>query len=77
MKKKFLILSACSFILSFSIHMFTYFLYHYYGAGGFDTIFHVEPYKPFVTLLFGFLGTLFLFASIMCLLIAIIFYNRK
>lgn len=77
MKKKFLILSACSYILSFSIHMFTYFLYHYYGVDGFRTVFQAEPYKPFVTLLFGIWGTLFLFASIMCLLIAIIFYNRK
>ena len=77
MNKKFLILSVCSFILSFLIHTFTYFLYHYYSVDGFTSIWHEEPLKPFVTLLFGIWGTLFLFAGVMCLLISIIFNGRK
>ncbi len=76
MKKKFLILSVSSFILFVLIQIFTYFLYHYYTAGGFGNVFHAEPYKPFVTILFGILGTLFLFSAIISLLISIIFYKN-
>ena len=77
MNKKFLILSICSFIFSFTIHTFTYFLYHYYTADGFSTVWHEEPLKPFVTLLFGIWGTLFLFSGVTFLLVSIIFNGRK
>ena len=76
MKRKFIILSVSSFILFVAIQVFTYFLYHYYTAGGFGTVFQTEPYKPFVTFLFGILGTLFLFSAIISLLISVIFFKK-
>ena len=76
MKKNFCILSVSSFILFVLISVFTYFLYHYYSADGFGPVWQSEPFKPFVTFLFGILGTLFLFSAILSLLIALIF-NKK
>jgi hypothetical protein len=44
--------------------IFTYFLYHYYTAEGFGAVWQEEPFKPFITFLFGILATLFLFSGI-------------
>lgn len=77
MKKKFLILSLCSFVLSVFILVFSYFVYHYLTPEGFSAIWHAQAQKPFVTELLANLGVLFFFSSIMSLLIAIIFSDRK
>lgn len=76
MKKKFCILSVFSSVLFVLTSVFTYFLYHYYSAEGFGVIWQEEPFKPFVTFLFGILATLFLFSSILSFLIALIFYKK-
>lgn len=76
MKKKFLVFSACSLILSVLIFILTYFIFHYLTPDGFTSVLHAEPCKPFITLLFGILGTLFLFSGISAFLISLIFYKK-
>lgn len=78
MRKKFRILSACSFVLAIAIFLFTFYIYHHLTP---EMTFVSErldvPGKPFVTLLFGIWGTCFLFASVMCLLISSVFFGNK
>lgn len=76
MKKKWYILGACSFIIALAIFVFTYILFHYIGVDGtFVQEFQTVPGKPFITLLFGVWGVLFLFASVMSFLVGKIFYT--
>lgn len=79
MRKKIKMLSIVSFISSIVIFLFNYVMFHYMGKDGkFSKEFKKEPEKPFVTLLFGILGTLFLFGSFISSLIAkIIFSDNK
>ncbi len=76
MKKKFLVFSACSLILSVLIFILTYFIFHYLTPDGFTSVLQTEPCKPFITLLFGILGALFLFSGISAFLISLIFYKK-
>ena len=76
MKKKFLVFSACSLILSVLIFILTYFIFHYLSPDGFTPVLQTEPCKPFITLLFGILGTHFLFSGISAFLISLIFYKK-
>ena len=76
MKKKFLVFSACSLILSVLIFILTYFIFHYFTPDGFTSVLQTEPCKPFITFLFGILGTLFLFSGISAFLISLIFYKK-
>ena len=78
MRKKFLILSLCCLILALAIFAWTYCLYHYMSPEGiFTTVLRYEPGKPMVTYLFGVWGVCFLFASIMSLLVGLIFGSKK
>ena len=77
MKKKFLILSGISSIVSLAIFIFSYCLWHYYTENGFQTVWHEEPAKPLVTELFAELGVLFLFCGITSFLISLIFFSDK
>ena len=57
MRKKFNILSLCSFALALGIFAFSFYLYHFVTPdGAFTTIWQPEPGKPMVTLLFGIWG---------------------
>ena len=78
MKKKLRTLSFWSFLLAVAIFAFDYVLFHYITPGGvFTAVFQQEAGKPFVTLLLGILGVLFLFGSIMSLLIAHIIFKEE
>ena len=78
LKKKFRILSVVSLVLALAIFVFTFRMYHYGTADlTFTDIWHDEPEKPFITLLFGVWGTIFLFSSVMSLVVSIIFFNKK
>ena len=76
MKKKFLAFSASSMTLSVLVFILTYFVFHYLTPDGFSSVWQTEPCKPFVTLLFGILGTLFLFSGVSAFLISLIFYKK-
>lgn len=77
MKKKFLILSAVSFISALLIFILTYFLFHYWTPEGFSSFFHETPEKPFVTLLFGIWGVFFFFSGFINFFISVIFFSDK
>lgn len=78
MKKKLLILSACSFIIAIVIFIVSYLMYHHMGSNGhWLTQWQPSPGKPYITLLFSIWGVMFLFSSIMSALCAIIFFHGK
>ena len=78
MRRKCNMLALCAFVLSLVIFVLTYFLFHYLSPeGGFSGTFQEEPVKPYVTLFFGMWGTMFLFASIMSLLVGWIFGRKE
>jgi len=78
MKKKCLSLSLSCLILALADFVFCYLLFHYLSPdGSFGIVFNSIPVKPFVTVLFGVLGVLLLFSSIMSLLVYLIFYRDR
>ena len=77
-KKKCIILSVCSFILALGIFVFTFHMYHHLTADfSFSPVWQTTPQKPFLTLLFGIWGVMFLFSGVMSLLISFVFFNNK
>ncbi|MBR2040777.1 MAG: hypothetical protein IJ945_00145 [Oscillospiraceae bacterium] len=77
MKKKFRVLSLISFIISIIIFVLSYFMFHYLTDSGFTSVWQAEAGKPFVTELFADLGVLFLFSSIISLIISFIFFGDR
>ncbi len=77
LKKKFLMLSAVSFISALLIFILTYFLFHYWTPEGFSAVMQETPQKPFVTLLFGIWGVFFFFSGFINLFISAIFFSVK
>ena len=76
MKKKLKMLSLISYIISLFIFAGSYYMYHFLTPEGFTLVWHAECEKPFVTELFANLGVLFLFTSIISLIIAKIFFSE-
>lgn len=75
MNRKLKVLALCSYLISLAIFMFSYVLYHYLSpTGGFTAVYQAVPAKPMVTYLFAIWGVTFLFASVMSLLVAWIFF---
>ena len=78
MKKKFALFSLISFGLAVADFVFSYNLYHYLGPDGrFGVFYHAEPLKPYVTLLFSILGVTFLSASILSIVVYLVFFRDK
>ena len=78
MKNKWNILAVCTFAIALGIFVLTYFLYHYMGPDGrFLPVPQSAPGKPFVTLLFGIWGVMFLFSSVISVLIGMIFCPKN
>ena len=76
MKNKFIRLSKYSFIISLVIFALSYYVYHFVTDAGFTLVWHAECGKPFVTDMVASLGVMFLFASLLSLLIAHIFFKE-
>lgn len=76
-KNKFLKLSLFSLIASIITFIINYFFFHFVTDDGISLTWQEEAGKPFVANLIGILAVLFLFASVMSLFIAIIFYSNK
>ena len=76
-KNKFLKLSLYSLIASIITFIINYFFFHFVTDDGVSLTWQEEAGKPFVANLIGILAVLFLFASVMSLFIAIIFYSNK
>ena len=75
-KQKFLKLSLYSFICGIVVLVINYFFYHFVTDEGISS-WQPEPGKPFVTDMIGTLAVLFIFTSIISLLIANIFYPKQ
>ena len=78
MKRKWYKLSAWSFCLALGIFAFSYVLYHHTLPGGaFTAVWQPETGKPLVTLLVALWGVMFLFGSVMSLLVGHIFFGKE
>ena len=76
MNKKLLKLSLICFIIAAFVLAFDYFFFHYVTDTGFTSIKQEEAGKPFVTDLIGQFGVLFLFTSVLSLIIAFVFKDK-
>ena len=77
MRRKCNILALWSFVLALAVFLCSYILYHYTLPGGFTAAWQPEPGKPMVTWLFAIWGVMFLFASVMSLLVGKIFFSDQ
>ena len=78
MKKKLKKLSFWSFVLALVNFGIAYIFYHYMSLDGtLSNVFHDDPGKPMVSLLFGVFGTNFLFAGCMSGLVNRIFFREE
>lgn len=78
MRKKCNTLGLWSCLIALAIFVFTYILFHYLSPdGGFTAVFQETAAKPFVTLLFGIWGVMFLFAGVMSLLVGKLFFPKE
>ena len=77
MRKRLLKLSVYELIISAIIFIINYFFYHFVTDSGIGTVWQPEPGKPFVALLIGIFATLFLFASAISALMAVILFDKN
>ena len=77
MREKFLKLSWVQAIIAAGIFIINYFFYHFVTDEGITLVWQPEAGKPFVADLIGQLGVLFIFGSVVSLLIAFIIYDKK
>ena len=75
-RKNFLKLSLYTLIIGVFVLAVAYFFFHFVTDTGITFTWHEEAGKPFVTDLIGTFGTLFLFASAMSALIAVVFFKK-
>lgn len=76
-RKKFLQLSLITFLIGVFVLAVAYFFFHFVTDEGITLTWHPEAGKPFVTELIGNFAVLFLFASVMSLLIAFLFCEKE
>ena len=76
-RKKFLKLSLITFLIGVFVLAVAYFFFHFVTDEGITLTWHPEAGKPFVTELIGNFAVLFLFASVMSLLIAFLFCEKQ
>lgn len=76
-RKNFLKLSLITFLISLGLLAISYYFFHYVTDSGFTLTWHPEAGKPFVTDMLGQFATLFLWTSVVSLLIALFSLKRK
>ena len=73
-RKKLVLLSIVCLLLALAIFSLDFWIYHYITPEGtVSPVFRQEVGKPLVTQLLGNLGVMFLFSSLMSMVLAIIF----
>lgn len=75
MKQKLLKLSIIMIAIALFILLFNYFFFHFVTDEGISLIWHPEAGKPFVAELIGDLAVLFIFGSVVSLLLALVVFN--
>ena len=76
MKMKLKKFAKVTFLLSLADFALSYVCFHFLTDAGFTTVWQPEAGKPYVTLMIMILGVLFLFSSIVSLLMAKIFFEE-
>ena len=77
MRKRLLKLSLWQGIIAVVVFIINYFFYHFVTDEGITLVWQPEAGKPFVADLIGNLGVLFIFGSIVTLLVAFIVFDKK
>ena len=76
-KRKLYKFSLITFIIGLVVLLITYFCFHYVTDEGLTLVWHEEAGKPFVTFLLGMFGVLFIWSSVISLLISIVFCSKE
>ena len=76
-RRNLLKISLISLITGIVILAIAYFFFHFVTDDGITPVWHAEAGKPFVTDLIGVFGTLFLWASAMTLIFALVCFKGK
>ncbi|MBR2336763.1 MAG: hypothetical protein IKA61_02330 [Clostridia bacterium] len=76
-KKTLLKFSLINFIIGIVVFAISYFTFHFITNEGITFIWHAEAGKPFVTDMIAQLGVLFVFASAISLVSALVFFNEN
>ena len=76
-RKNLLKLSLITLIIGLLVLAIEYFFFHFVTDEGITTVWQPEPGKPFVSNMIGVLAVLFIFASIICLFISFIFFDKN
>ena len=76
-KKELLKLSWITAIIGVVVLLISYFCFHYVTDEGITLVWHPEAGKPYVTILIGIFGVLFMWTSAMSLLLALMFAKDK
>ena len=76
-KKKLLKFSLITFIIGICVLLIAYFCFHFVTDQGITLIWHAEAGKPFVTILIGIFGVLFVFSSVISLIVALVFFDKE
>ena len=77
MRERLLKLSLWQGIIAVVVFIINYFFYHFVTDEGITLVWQPEAGKPFVADLIGNLGVLFIFGSIVTLLVAFIVFDKK
>ncbi len=72
MRKRLFKLSAITFVISIVVLIIAYLVFHYITDSGITLIKQEEAQKPFITGLIGQFGVLFMFTSVLSLIIALL-----
>ena len=76
MRSKLLKLSMWQGIIAANVFVINYFFFHFVTDDGITFTWQPEPGKPFVADLIGNLGVLFIFGSVITLLLAFIIFDK-
>lgn len=76
-KRKLYKFSLITFVIGLVVLLITYFCFHYVTDEGLTLVWHEEAGKPFVTFLLGMFGVLFIWSSVISLLISIVFCSKE
>lgn len=76
-KQKLRKFSLITLIIALCLFAISYFFFHFVTDSGITFRWHPEPGKPFVTNMFGQLSGLFIFASSISAISALVFFDKE
>ena len=75
-RKKLFNFAFINFICGIFVLAVAFFFFHFVTDTGITTTFQQEAGKPFVTMLIGMFGVLFMFSSVTSIIIALVFFEK-